>query len=72
MRIENGLLKVGPESSGASPGPVCYGRNGKLSLTDANLLVGNIVAEKMPKIFGLDHDSYLQRERALAEFELLG
>lgn len=42
LKIENGLLKVGPESSGSYPGPLCYGRKGNLSLTDANLLVGNL------------------------------
>ena len=38
---EMGLLKVGPESSGASPGPACYGLGGmKPTVTDANLLLG--------------------------------
>lgn len=40
--FENDLMRVGPESSGASPGPVCYGKNGYLSITDANLILGNI------------------------------
>ena len=36
-----GLLKVGPESAGADPGPVCYGRGGSLpTVTDANLVLG--------------------------------
>ena len=36
-----GLLKVGPESSGAEPGPVCYGRGGtRATVTDADLLLG--------------------------------
>lgn len=36
-----GLLKVGPDSAGADPGPVCYGRNGRQpTLTDANLILG--------------------------------
>ncbi len=38
-----GLLRVGPESAGADPGPVCYGRGGKRpTVTDANLLLGRI------------------------------
>jgi N-methylhydantoinase A/oxoprolinase/acetone carboxylase beta subunit len=38
---EMGLLKVGPESSGAAPGPACYGLGGtKPTVTDANLLLG--------------------------------
>lgn len=36
-----GLLKVGPDSSGADPGPVCYGRGGtEPTVTDANLILG--------------------------------
>ncbi|MDQ2682653.1 MAG: hydantoinase/oxoprolinase family protein [Chloroflexota bacterium] len=36
-----GLLKVGPESAGAEPGPVCYGRGGtQPTVTDADLLLG--------------------------------
>jgi N-methylhydantoinase A len=38
---ELGLLKVGPHSAGADPGPACYGRGGKEpTVTDANLLLG--------------------------------
>jgi len=38
-----GMLLVGPESAGASPGPACYGQGGKqVTVTDANLLLGRI------------------------------
>ena len=38
---ERGLLKVGPRSAGAAPGPACYGQGGeKATLTDANLMLG--------------------------------
>src|SRR5579884_3575050 len=38
-----GLLKVGPESAGADPGPACYGRGGTApTVTDADLLLGRI------------------------------
>lgn len=38
---ELGLLKVGPESSGADPGPACYGRGGtRAAVTDADLALG--------------------------------
>jgi N-methylhydantoinase A len=38
---ELGLLKVGPESAGAEPGPACYGRGGtEVTVTDADLLLG--------------------------------
>ncbi|MCY4450645.1 MAG: hydantoinase B/oxoprolinase family protein [Immundisolibacterales bacterium] len=36
-----GLLKIGPESAGAEPGPACYGQGGtRATVTDANLLLG--------------------------------
>lgn len=43
-----GLLRVGPESAGAVPGPVCYGRGGtRPTITDANLLLGRLDPEKL-------------------------
>lgn len=39
---EEGGLRVGPESAGASPGPACYGLGGPLTITDVNLLLGRI------------------------------
>ena len=40
-----GALRVGPESAGADPGPVCYGKGKKITVTDANLFLGRISAE---------------------------
>ncbi len=41
-----GVLQVGPESAGASPGPACYGRGGKqATVTDANLILGRLSAQ---------------------------
>jgi len=38
-----GMLRVGPESAGADPGPACYGKGGNLpTVTDANVLLGRI------------------------------
>ncbi len=40
-RVESGALKVGPQSAGAEPGPVCYGRGGvEPTVTDANVVLG--------------------------------
>ena len=52
---ERGLLRVGPRSAGADPGPACYGAGGKsATLTDANLVLGY-----------LDPDHFLGGEMAL-------
>ncbi|WP_354001016.1 hydantoinase/oxoprolinase family protein [Pseudotabrizicola formosa] len=42
-----GMLRVGPESAGSSPGPVCYGRGGtRVTISDANLLLGRLPAAR--------------------------
>lgn len=42
-----GALRVGPESAGADPGPVCYGRGGnRPTVTDANLILGRLAADQ--------------------------
>jgi N-methylhydantoinase A len=38
-----GALKVGPESAGADPGPICYGKGERLTVTDANLILGRLL-----------------------------
>ncbi len=40
-----GALKVGPQSAGADPGPICYGRGEQPTVTDANLVLGRLDAE---------------------------
>ena len=37
-----GVLRVGPESAGADPGPICYGRGLQPTVTDANLILGRL------------------------------
>jgi len=39
------MLRVGPESAGAEPGPICFGRGTKATVTDANFLLGRLDAE---------------------------
>jgi len=53
---DNGLLRVGPQSAGADPGPACYGRGGNApTVTDVNLVLGYI-----------DEDFFLGGEMRLA------
>jgi N-methylhydantoinase A len=40
-----GALRVGPESAGADPGPICYGKGEQPTVTDANLLLGRLRPE---------------------------
>ena len=51
-RFDAGRLVVGPESAGAVPGPACYRHGGPLTLTDCNVLLGKLVPEQFPQVFG--------------------
>ncbi|RMH51953.1 MAG: hydantoinase/oxoprolinase family protein [Zetaproteobacteria bacterium] len=63
-----GLLKVGPRSAGADPGPVCYGRGGRVpTVTDANLLLGRIPPQtRLAGRMGLDRDTCRARMAEMA------
>lgn len=51
----NGGLRVGPESAGAAPGPVCYGRGGtEPTVTDAHLVLGHLPPSLLDGSFALD------------------
>src|SRR6266478_690762 len=46
-RVEDGALRVGPQSAGAAPGPACYGLGGiEATVTDANLVLGRLGADR--------------------------
>ena len=46
-KVEEGALRVGPQSAGAVPGPACYGLGGDApTVTDANLLLGRLAADR--------------------------
>jgi N-methylhydantoinase A len=46
-RVEDGTLRVGPQSAGAQPGPACYGQGGEQpTVTDANLVLGRLGADR--------------------------
>jgi N-methylhydantoinase A len=59
-----GMLRVGPQSAGASPGPICFGRGEQVTVTDANLVLGRLDSESF-----LGGAVSLDRERSLAYME---
>lgn len=69
--FRSGMFVVGPESAGAHPGPVCYRNGGSLTVTDANLLLGRLLPEFFPCIFGPTEDQPLDKESTVAAFEKL-
>jgi len=63
-----GLLRVGPASAGADPGPACYGRGGtEPTVTDANVVLG-----RLPSEVALGGDMVLDGEAARAAVGRLG
>ena len=64
-------FRVGPDSAGANPGPACYRRGGPLTVTDANVMVGKLVPEFFPKIFGPAQDQPLDAEVVRERFAAL-
>src|SRR3954447_16753371 len=61
-----GMLRVGPESAGARPGPICYGKGGsEPTITDANLILGRLNPDRL---LGVDRPVTLDHvRRAIAE-----
>jgi N-methylhydantoinase A len=53
-----GILHVGPQSAGADPGPICYGRGVQPTVTDANLILGRLIPDHF-----LGGEMRLDRER---------
>ena len=67
-----GMLQVGPESAGADPGPVCYGKGGtRPTVTDANLLLGRLPAGA-PLAGGLELDIDLARKAVAGLADIIG
>jgi len=59
-----GLLRVGPESAGADPGPICYGRGAQPTVTDANLLLGRL---RPNRFLGGEFTLDLERTRRITQ-----
>lgn len=66
--FRSGLFAVGPESAGAHPGPTCYKKGGPLTVTDANLILGRLLPEYFPKIFGKNEKDPLDFEASKSKF----
>ncbi|KAF8128983.1 Hydantoinase/oxoprolinase-domain-containing protein [Boletus edulis] len=71
LTFRNGLFLAGPESAGAEPGPVCYRKGGVLAVTDANLLLGRLIPDYFPKIFGKSENESLDVIASQTAFEEL-
>ena len=68
LTFDGARFRVGPESAGANPGPMCYRNQGPLALTDANLMLGKLLPERFPKIFGPDQSQAIDAESVRRAF----
>jgi 5-oxoprolinase (ATP-hydrolysing) len=59
LHFDGARFRVGPDSAGANPGPKCYRRGGPLAVTDANVMVGKLMPDFFPRIFGPGQDQPL-------------
>jgi 5-oxoprolinase (ATP-hydrolysing) len=73
LHFDGARFRVGPDSAGANPGPKCYRRGGPLAVTDANVMVGKLIPDFFPRIFGraqnlpLDADAVRSAFAAMAK-----
>jgi N-methylhydantoinase A len=63
-----GALRVGPQSAGAVPGPVCYGKGGTLpTVTDANVVLGYLPEALLGGTFKLDREGSIKAVQTIAD-----
>ena len=68
LGFDGARLRVGPQSSGANPGPASYRRGGPLATTDANVLLGKIQPAHFPQVFGPAANEALDRDTVAVQF----
>lgn len=71
LHFDGSRYRVGPDSAGAMPGPASYRRGGPLTVTDANLMLGKLVPDQFPALFGEDGAQVLDYDTVLAKFSEL-
>jgi len=68
---KDSLMAVGPESASSHPGPACYRKGGPLTVTDANLVLGRLIPEHFPSVFGPNENEPLDGDIVLLKFKQL-
>ncbi len=71
LHYDEARFRVGPDSAGADPGPLCYRRQGPLTVTDANVMTGKLEPDFFPRIFGPKQDQPLDAEAVRKAFTSL-
>ena len=71
LHYDGQRFTVGPDSAGADPGPKSYRRGGPLTVTDANVMLGKLIPELFPAIFGPGRDQRLDEDAVREAFTAL-
>ncbi|MDE0943049.1 MAG: hydantoinase B/oxoprolinase family protein [Alphaproteobacteria bacterium] len=71
LHYDGSRFTVGPDSAGANPGPACYRRGGPLAVTDCNVMLGKLIPDFFPKVFGPNGDEALNRDAVAEKFAVL-
>ncbi len=71
LSFQDGRYQVGPDSAGANPGPACYRRNGPLTVTDCNVILGKLNPAHFPAVFGPNANEPLDAETVRNKFKAL-
>ena len=71
LAFDGHRFQVGPDSAGANPGPAGYGRNGPLTVTDCNILLGRLNPDFFPKVFGPGADQPLDSNIVRRKFQTI-
>src|SRR5689334_2985822 len=71
LHYDGARFRVGPDSAGANPGPTCYRRGGPLAVTDANVMLGKLLPDFFPRIFGPAQNEPLDADAVRAAFAAL-
>ena len=71
LSYRDGRMQVGPESAGANPGPAAYRRDGPLTVTDCNVLLGKLQPGHFPHVFGPNGDQPLDADVVRRKFTAL-
>ncbi|MFN6961673.1 MAG: hydantoinase/oxoprolinase family protein, partial [Rhodocyclaceae bacterium] len=68
LHFDGERFRVGPDSAGANPGPACYRNGGPLAVTDANVMLGKLMPDFFPALFGPEQNERLDVETVRQRF----
>ncbi len=71
LHFDGARFRVGPDSAGAHPGPASYGKDGPLTVTDVNVMLGRVQPEFFPHVFGPQADAPLDADIVREKFAVL-